>query len=227
LYILSTLVVSAAIVKYNTIIHPFTLADNRHFMFYIFRYTIRRSTLIRFMLIAPYTMSRWMTWGALAGCADWIPSSNRELCSARYNINEPSPYTSYPLWIAWGTAARQTNVAYPQDPSASSDDALQAALKDDPLLVSAEPVSTSTSLILLLATALSLMTAPLVEPRYFIIPWVMWRMLLPAWRLHDHNNVHSLFEGVTPQSVLGRFLGVFRRHDGRLMIKRRGSWRSI
>lgn len=34
-------------------------------------------------------------------------------------------------------------------------------------------------LVWLAATALSLITAPLVEPRYLIIPWVMWRLHLP------------------------------------------------
>lgn len=34
-------------------------------------------------------------------------------------------------------------------------------------------------LVWIAATALSLVTAPLVEPRYFIIPWVMWRLHLP------------------------------------------------
>ena len=31
-------------------------------------------------------------------------------------------------------------------------------------------------LVWLVATALSLITAPLVEPRYFILPWVFWRL---------------------------------------------------
>lgn len=38
---------------------------------------------------------------------------------------------------------------------------------------------TSFALIWLLATALSLITAPLVEPRYFILPWVLWRLHVP------------------------------------------------
>ncbi|KAH0598579.1 hypothetical protein MHUMG1_03881 [Metarhizium humberi] len=217
--------VSTAIVKFNTIIHPFTLADNRHYMFYIFRYTIRRGSLIRFMLIIPYTISRWMVWGTLAGCADWILSSNRELCSARYNVNEPAPYTSYPLWIAWGTKKTQTNVEYPQDvsqmpsSSASTDGELRGTVEDDPLLVSAEPTSTSTGLIFLLATTLSLMTAPLVEPRYFILPWVMWRLLVPAWRVHDHAHINSLFEGVAPRSIVGKTREVFKRYDVRLVLE--------
>ncbi|KID97897.1 Alpha-1,2 glucosyltransferase alg-10, partial [Metarhizium majus ARSEF 297] len=225
IYTLLTFVVSTAIVKFNTIIHPFTLADNRHYMFYIFRYTIRRGSLIRFMLIIPYTISRWMVWGTLAGCADWILSSNRELCSARYNVNEPAPYTSHPLWIAWGTKKTQTNVEYPQDmslvpsSSASTDGELRGTVEDDPLLVSAEPTSTSTGLIFLLATTLSLMTAPLVEPRYFILPWVMWRLLVPAWRVHDHAHTNSLFEGVAPRPIVGKTREVLKRYDVRLVLE--------
>lgn len=51
-YILFTLALSAAVVQYNTIIHPFTLADNRHYMFYVFRYTILRSPAVRLGLVA-------------------------------------------------------------------------------------------------------------------------------------------------------------------------------
>lgn len=67
IYLATTVVLSLAIVRYNTIIHPFTLADNRHYMFYVFRYTIRRSSLIRYVLVLPYTVSRWMIWGTLGG----------------------------------------------------------------------------------------------------------------------------------------------------------------
>ncbi|KHN98985.1 glycosyltransferase family 59 protein [Metarhizium album ARSEF 1941] len=225
IYILFTFAAPAAIVKFNTIIHPFTLADNRHYMFYIFRYTIRRGRLIRFMLILPYTISRWMVWGTLTGCPDSILSSNRELCSARYNMNEPAPYTNSPRWIARGTKKTQKCAEHPQDmsqvssSSISTDDELKSALKNDPILVSAEPTSTSTGLIFLLTTALSLMTAPLVEPRYFILPWVMWRLLVPAWRIHDHAHANSLFERVTPPSIVRKTGAILRRFDLRLVVE--------
>ncbi|TWU71054.1 glucosyltransferase [Metarhizium rileyi] len=218
-YILLTIVASVVIVRFNTIIHPFTLADNRHYMFYIFRYTIRRGTLIKFMLIFPYTISRWMVWGTLAGCANCMLSSNR------YNVNETAPYTSYPLWIARGTKTRQTDLEYPKDMSqvASSwkpkNSELEVVLKNDPLLISAEPASTSTGLVFLLATTLSLITAPLVEPRYFIIPWVMWRLLVPAWRVHDHRIVEPSFTGVTSESPVGKAKEIFKRYDMRLFIE--------
>lgn len=34
-------------------------------------------------------------------------------------------------------------------------------------------------LVWLAATTLNLVTAPLVEPRYFIVPWIMWRLHFP------------------------------------------------
>ena len=57
-------------------------------------------------------------------------------------------------------------------------------LLDDPASSSTSPPFASTALLWLLTTALSLVTAPLVEPRYFILPWVFWRLLVPAWPTH-------------------------------------------
>ncbi|PHH92252.1 hypothetical protein CDD83_8177 [Cordyceps sp. RAO-2017] len=119
-----TALLSCAVVRYNTIIHPFTLADNRHYMFYVFRHSIRRAGWVRYLLVVPYSLSRWLVWATLAG---------RDRAGSRR---------------AAGTQ---------------------------------RPASTSTGLVFLLATSLSLVTAPLVEPRYFILPWVVWRLLVPAW----------------------------------------------
>ena len=130
IFLVITTALSLAIVKYNTIIHPFTLADNRHYMFYIFRYTIRRGGWIPVLLVVPYMVCRWLAWGALSG----------------------------------SSAADEQRKQNPKRDCAQS-----------------HPVAASTALIWLLATALSLITAPLVEPRYFIIPWVIWRLVVPSW----------------------------------------------
>jgi alpha-1,2-glucosyltransferase len=138
--LLAAIVNSVAIVKFNTIIHPFTLADNRHYMFYVFRYSIRRAMWVRYALVAIYTVSRLLVWSTMAGCydivklTDTIPSSKM---SALNDNLEPGAFQS---------------------------------------------PATSTGLMFLLSTTLSLITAPLVEPRYFIIPWVMWRLQVPAWK---------------------------------------------
>lgn len=206
LYIVFTVLVSALVVKYNTIIHPFTLADNRHYMFYVFRYSIRRSQVIRLALILPYTISRWLVWGTLAGGR----------CSEETNQGrvESSLFVNHPLRIVAGPDdVRQTDVAKPQ-----SNETAQKPLRADSLAASAEAISTSTAVVFLLATSLSLITAPLVEPRYFIIPWVMWRLLIPASRLHDHGGLVEVLERHGGRAMKP-LLETLRGYDPRLLLE--------
>ncbi|RMJ18723.1 Dol-P-Glc:Glc(2)Man(9)GlcNAc(2)-PP-Dol alpha-1,2-glucosyltransferase [Fusarium kuroshium] len=223
IYILVTIILSFAVVRYNTIIHPFTLADNRHYMFYIFRYTIRRATWIRYALIVPYTVARWMTWDVMAGCSPMFFLGGRSTCSVHYMVSDEAPFMSNPFWIRHGPSARQTAAPFPAAIEETSPEAraeereLDQALEEDPLLASIEPACASTGLILLLATTLSLMTAPLVEPRYFIIPWVMWRLLVPAWRLHNHEPNGVV--GFLMLSKLKPVVMAFRHYDIRLILE--------
>ena len=102
----------AAIVYGNTIVHPFTLADNRHYMFYVFRILLRHP-LIKYAAIPVYYLCAYLV------------------------INALGP-------ISTGGGERVSFV-----------------------------------LVWLAATTLSLVTAPLVEPRYFIMPWLIWRLHVP------------------------------------------------
>ncbi|KAK5988111.1 Dol-P-Glc:Glc(2)Man(9)GlcNAc(2)-PP-Dol alpha-1,2-glucosyltransferase [Cladobotryum mycophilum] len=209
IYLLATFILSVLTVRYNTIIHPFTLADNRHYMFYVFRYTIRRATWIRYALILPYTLGRWMVWGILAGCSDWMLGGRYgNACSAYYHSLRPSPFTSDPF-----ERQKRSDTREAEDAAEKPKAQWEQAYARDPLIFSTEPVPTSTGLVFLLATTLSLVTAPLVEPRYFIIPWVMWRLMVPAWRLHDHNS--DMFSSLAP----GSLLGFFRSYDMRLVLE--------
>ncbi|OBT39332.1 hypothetical protein VE00_10472 [Pseudogymnoascus sp. WSF 3629] len=117
---------SLAIVHLNTLVHSFTLADNRHYMFYVFRYTILRHPLAKYALVPIYIVSAALALRALSSPATPRPTRNT------------------------ATRATQTGTAF--------------------------------TLIWLIATGLSLVTAPLVEPRYFILPWVMWRLHVRASR---------------------------------------------
>ncbi|AEO70709.1 glycosyltransferase family 59 protein [Thermothielavioides terrestris NRRL 8126] len=166
-YTVLTILLSLAVVKYNTIIHPFTLADNRHYMFYAFRYTILRSPTLRIALVPIYTFCRWLAWDTLSG--------------TRHNtshLTSTSTDTNNKPRIGQPSATKPS-----QQPSASHHprDDLALLADDTSGTISTLGPPTSTTLLLLLATALSLVTAPLVEPRYFILPWVFYRLLVPAW----------------------------------------------
>lgn len=126
--IILVLATMLAVVHYNTIVHPFTLADNRHYMFYIFRILLRHP-LIKYLAVPIYFASAWTCLTALGNPAMPPPrpprQSTRRSQSGQNHLNK-------------------TRVSF--------------------------------SLIWLLTTALSLCSAPLVEPRYLIVPWLIWRM---------------------------------------------------
>ena len=125
-----------ATVHYNTIVHPFTLADNRHYMFYVFRILLRHWS-IKYLAVPIYFICGWTTITALGG-----------LEPRRSRVNKPNIIIQNGLQIK-----------YP--PSG---------------LPESRGIKVPFVLIWLLATSLSLITAPLVEPRYFILPWLFWRL---------------------------------------------------
>jgi alpha-1,2-glucosyltransferase len=221
--ILTSLAASLLIVKFNTIIHPFTLADNRHYMFYVFRYTIRRPGFFRYYLVLPYAICQWLSWDTLAGCGEsnfsvWTPE-----CSGFYHGGRDPPYVSYPLWTPRAHRRRQTNA--PKMPVGAlaavqvrGEQGVVQTWLDDPTSTATEPVTTSTVALFFVATALSLITAPLVEPRYFILPWVFWRLLVPAWRTHEHV-VHQARYRFDHVPGLDFVLNIGKRHDIRLVLE--------
>lgn len=120
-------------VHFNTIIHPYTLADNRHYVFYVFRLLLRHSAL-KYLAVPVYYVCFWLSIQSLAH-----PTADPEM-PERTCIAKPR-----------GEALRSTKL----------------------------PVQISFAVIWLITTALSVVTAPLVEPRYFIIPWIIWRLHVP------------------------------------------------
>lgn len=125
------------IVHFNTIVHPFTLSDNRHYVFYVFA-IFRRHWAIKYAVIPIYYACGWLVLTALGGAPETQPNQ-----------------------------------------------------KTIRILHSADTVSVSDALIWLLATSLSLVTAPLVEPRYFIVPWLMWRLAVPEY--HPQSKAQQKF----------------------------------
>lgn len=115
-------------VHFNTIIHPYTLADNRHYVFYVFR-ILRRYPSLWYLAIPVYLVCVWLVIGSLSSSPIGVDSTNPQ--------RDGRPITS----------------------------------KNDH-----QPCKISFIVVWLATTALSIVTAPLVEPRYFIVPWIIWRL---------------------------------------------------
>ena len=126
---LPTMAIMSAIVHYNTIVHPFTLADNRHYMFYVFRLLLRHRA-IKYLAVPIYFICAWTTLTAVGGTPQ------------RANAKAKPPRDEDTNSKTQGISENRVSFL----------------------------------LIWLLATTLSLATAPLVEPRYLIVPWVIWRL---------------------------------------------------
>lgn len=110
---ITVMAVMVAVVHFNTIVHPFTLADNRHYMFYVFRLLLRHP-MIKYAAVPVYFVSAWLVINALG--------STQSDAGERVSL--------VLVWLA--------------------------------------------------SSALSLFTAPLVEPRYFMVPWLIWRLHVPG-----------------------------------------------
>jgi len=123
-------------VHFNTIIHPYTLADNRHYIFYIFK-MIRLYPTIKYLAAPVYYICGWLVIQSLASPA-----------------LDPPPTTK--------------DIAEEKDGTCPSRDTVYH-----------QSCQVSFVIIWLITTALSVITAPLVEPRYFIIPWIIWRSHVP------------------------------------------------
>lgn len=122
---LTALVLMLATVHFNTTIHPFTLADNRHYTFYVFR-VLMKHWAVKYAAVPIYYFCACLVLGALGGAT------------------EPTP------------ASKSIRILHGDD-----------------------TVCVSFTLVWLIATSLSLIVAPLVEPRYFLLPWLMWRLAIP------------------------------------------------
>ncbi|KAK7741763.1 glucosyltransferase [Cytospora paraplurivora] len=227
-----------AIIHLNTIIHPFTLADNRHYMFYIFRHTILRSSRARYALAPAYLLCWAACWKALGGCRPNGHRAQDSDCPAAHQGGHPGRrgVENRPRADDRGQSVRfpsaqdriRRGLAGVRGPRAGAGaDASQAVIVHPGLdadglggAPAVSPPSLSTALLWLLATGTSLVTAPLVEPRYFILPWVFWRLLVPAWPAHACYR--PLSGGHHPRGwpgVLGGLFRAGRRFDVRLVLE--------
>jgi alpha-1,2-glucosyltransferase len=166
-------------VRFNTIIHPFTLADNRHYVFYVFR-LLRHKWWIRYAAVPAYIACAWLSIQALG--------------SAPQDRTKPSG---------------------PQDPTPPKERDAKTASRGSPrrllpLPDTTQSANTSFLIIWLLTTTLTLISAPLVEPRYFILPWIFFRLHLPL--SHPQQDQRS------PKHA-GLVTKLWSQHDKRLWLE--------
>jgi alpha-1,2-glucosyltransferase len=166
-------------VRFNTLIHPFTLADNRHYVFYVFR-LIRHKWWIRYAATPAYIACAWLCIQAMG--------------SAPQDRTKPSG---------------------PRDPTPSKERDATTASRGSPrrllpLPDTTQSANTSFLIIWLLTTSLTLISAPLVEPRYFILPWIFFRLHLPL--SHPARD-----QGSTKDA--GLLTKLWTQHDKRLWLE--------
>ena len=165
-----------ATVHFNTLVHPFTLADNRHYTFYVFR-LLRRHWTVKYLVVPIYYLCGWAAIVALGGFPDGTSS-------------DP------PHNVAVKNTKKPTTAATARSPAPGT--------------------RVSFSLVFLLTTTLALTTAPLVEPRYFILPWLIWRLHIPV---STPQSSKPLQRKRSRGWVKALKVGLYERHDHRLWIE--------
>ncbi|KAJ5484012.1 Dol-P-Glc:Glc(2)Man(9)GlcNAc(2)-PP-Dol alpha-1-2-glucosyltransferase [Penicillium diatomitis] len=179
-----------AIVHFNTIVHPFTLADNRHYVFYAFRILLRIHPAIKYVAVLVYFLCGWAVISALGFSVLPLPPRLLQIPSnmkPTSSTDQPQPAVEQRgKEVKRNVKSRKTATKQespkPSQPNPITPEVLARVQQS---LIQrqkhqADVPRVSFVLVLLAATTLSLVTAPLVEPRYFIIPWVIWRLHLPA-----------------------------------------------
>ncbi|KAK0654130.1 Dol-P-Glc:Glc(2)Man(9)GlcNAc(2)-PP-Dol alpha-1 [Lasiodiplodia hormozganensis] len=153
-----TLVASAS-VYFNTIIHPFTLADNRHYVFYVFR-ILRLHPAIKYAAVPVYVLGAW-------ACLQALGSGSRLAVAERIKA------------VPAEVEEEKTDAGKNEEKEGKKEEKLELpeGVKSEDLVE--EGCQASFVLVWLATTTLNLITAPLVEPRYFIVPWIMWRLHFP------------------------------------------------
>jgi alpha-1,2-glucosyltransferase len=202
-----------AVIHFNTIVHPFTLADNRHYVFYVFRLLLGIHPAVKYAAVLVYFLCGWAVISAFGfttiqrpprtlrlqqpPAPDPVPSSTpapapsppapKPKPKPKPQVHEQPPKGSKKSSKPNQKNTNQKNSTKPEPPASEkttdpSNPEVLAKVQQHLFTRQRELLEAprvSFVLIWLVATTLSLVTAPLVEPRYFIIPWVMWRLHLP------------------------------------------------
>jgi alpha-1,2-glucosyltransferase len=205
LTVLAVIPLMLAAVHFNTIVHPFTLADNRHYVFYVFRLLTRYHPAVKYAVVPVYFLCAWAVLAAFGFFSSPAPKVTFAPLPTEQDTAAPEPEPEKLSKRKEKEVKRQQKKQASKQPttrktskSASTKekeqqqqqqqtqvltpeilDKIQAHVLQRQQQRDQEQIRVSYVLIWLAATALSLITAPLVEPRYFIIPWIIWRLHLP------------------------------------------------
>lgn len=226
-----TMAVMLVIVRYNTIVHPFTLADNRHYMFYVFRILLRHP-LIKYLAVPIYFGCAWVTLTALGGLRPVRLANRRGPGSSKRQLpGEERLPSSLPPDIS---PTKRSN-AQKSTLSSTSSRAFTPARTETPRQTDSAPLPpkkqkqqkqqvvglrASFILIWLLATALSIITTPLVEPRYLIVPWLIWRLHMATPRPEEDSSPPAERLNTVRRKVFEALKAVLHeRHDHRLWLE--------
>ena len=226
-----TMAVMLVIVRYNTIVHPFTLADNRHYMFYVFRILLRHP-LIKYLAVPIYFGCAWVTLTALGGLPPVRQAIQQGPGSRKRQLPGEEPLPSSPQpdisptkrsnaqeSTLSSTSSRAFTPARTETPQQTDIAALPPKKRKEQ---KQQVVGRRASFILiwLLATALSIITTPLVEPRYLIVPWLIWRLHMAIPRPEEDSAPPAERLNTVRRKVSETLKAVlYERHDHRLWLE--------
>lgn len=210
-----TMGIMLAIVHYNTIVHPFSLADNRHYMFYVFRLLLRHP-YIKYLAVPIYFICAWAVLTSLGGLPN---QQHRHDAEAKVNDEkQESPSVKAKVDNQKENRSKANAKAKTKLNGGRQQVLLSTAPSSPPPLEAG--TRASFLLVWLLATTLSLVTAPLVEPRYFIVPWLIWRMHVvgprPVEDEGEPEHAHTTYLNTVKQFLKMIFLA---NHDNRLWLE--------
>lgn len=184
------------VVHFNTIVHPFMLADNRHYVFYVFKLLLR-PWWVKYTVIPLYYLTAWV-------------------CIETRGHAAPSGSVAVPMRLDvdnGNQAPRANRVTEASEDSLKQNAAVDAATSARSFPNGESSTLVSFTLITVGVTALNLCSAPLVEPRYCIIPYIIWRMHLPVHTGVGHGHASSKKQATSTWS------DVLLSYDYRLVLE--------
>lgn len=228
--ICTTMAVMLVVVRYNTIVHPFTLADNRHYMFYVFRILLRHP-LIKYLAVPIYVDCAWITLTALGGLPTMSIAPQQESTSRKRKLPEEEPFPPSPQLNSSPMKRSKSEESTPQHSPRPAFSPKMTEMTELPQQNGVPPPPptkpkkqdsghrASFVLIWLLATTLSIVTTTLVEPRYLIVPWLIWRLHMATPRPRKDDALPKRPDSMGKALVEAFEAIVQERHDHRLWLE--------